>query len=99
MNRPFYSEYARHCMRFYARNINKVIFSTEVDMNNWFACRRALEGYSDKDRDILIRIFAMYDTLADNVYEVSKLYSIDQNIIWDLIKNFERNIAQQRGLI
>ena len=99
MNKPFYSEYVRHCMRFYSRNINKPRFNTEVDKDNWYACHKAIERYSDRDRDILIRVYGMYDTLADNVYEVAKLYSIDQNIIWDMIKDFERNVAKKRGLI
>jgi hypothetical protein len=86
-------------MRFYARNTDKPRFKTEVDEDNWYACHRAIERYSDRDRGILIRVYGMYDTIADNVYEVAKLYNLDQNIIWDLIKDFERSIAKKRGLI
>lgn len=99
MNKPFYSEYVRHCMRFYARNTNKPRFNTEVDEKNWYACHRSIERYSDRDRDILIKVFALYDTIADNVYEVAKNYNIDQNIIWDLLKDFERVVARKRGLL
>ena len=100
MNRPFYSEYVRHCMRYYARNhIDKPRFKTEVDKNNWYSCNRAIEPYSDRDKDILLRVYGLYDTLADNVYEVAKIYNIDQNIIWDMLKDFERSIAKKRGLI
>lgn len=99
MNRPFYSEYVRHCMRYYARNTNKPRFNTDVDKNNWYACHRAIEGYSDRDKDILIRVYSLFDTLADNVYEVAKAYNIDQNIIWDMLKIFERSVARKRGLL
>ena len=99
MQRPFYSEYVRHCMRFYARNTIKPRFNTEVDKNNWYACHRAIECYSERDRDILVYVYGMYDTLADNVYEIAKQFNIDQNIIWDMIKDFERSIAKKRGLI
>lgn len=99
MSRPFYSEYVRHCMRYYSRNTNKPRFNSEVDKNNWYACHRAIEPYSDRDKDILIRVYGLYDTLADNVYEVAKAYSIDQNIIWDMIKDFEHSVARKRGLI
>ena len=99
MNRPFYSEYVRHCMRFYARNIHKPRFNTEVDKNNWYACDKAIERYSDRDKNILHRVYGWYDTIADNVYEVAKAENIDQNIIWDLIKDFERIVAKKRGLI
>lgn len=99
MNRPFYSEYVRHCMRFYARNTNTPRFNTDVDKNNWYACHNAINSYSERDKDILIRVYGAYDTLADNVYEVAKMYNIDQNIIWDMLKDFERSIAKKRGLI
>lgn len=99
MQRPFYSEYVRHCMRFYTRNPKKPRFNTEVDKNNWYACHRAIEHYSERDEDILRRVYGMRDTLADNVYEVSQIYLIDQNIIWDMLKEFERKIAKYRGLL
>ena len=99
MSRHFYSEYVRHCMRYYARNTNKPRFNTEVDKNNWYACHRAIEHCTDRDKDILLRVYGLYDTLADNVYEVAKMYSIDQNIIWEMMKDFERSVAKKRGLI
>ena len=85
-------------MRFYARN-RKPRFNTEVDKNNWCACDQAIEGYTERDRDILLRVYWMRDTLADNVYEVAKAENLDQNIIWDMLKEFERTIATKRGLI
>lgn len=99
MNRHFYSEYVRHCMRFYARNINETRFNTDVDKFNWYACHNAIKRYSERDTAILLRVYGLYDTMADNVYEVAKLYNLDQNIIWDLIKDFERTVAKKRGLI
>ncbi len=99
MNKPFYTEYVRHCMRFYSRNTDKPRFNSEVDKNNWYACHKAITPYSDHDKDIILRVYRMYDTHADNVYEVAKLYCIDQNIIWDMLKEFERSVAKKRGLL
>ena len=99
MYKPFYSEYVRHCMRFYARNIYKPRFNTEVDKNNWHACNRAIEHYPDRTKDIFLRVYGSRDTLADNVYEASQIYLIDQNIIWDMLKDFEHRVAKNRGLI
>lgn len=99
MNRTFYSDYVRHCLRFYSRNPIKPHFNTKADEENWYACHRALERYSERDKGIIIRVFALHDTLADNVYEVAKAYDIDQNIIWDMLKEFERVVARKRGLI
>lgn len=99
MNRPYYSEYVRHCMRYYSRNTNKPQFNTEVDKNNWYACHRAIERYSKEDKYILVCVYGAYDTLADNVYEIAKANQIDQTVIWDLIKDFERTVAKKRGLL
>lgn len=99
MNRPFYSEYVRHCMRFYARNTDKPRFNTDVDEDNWYACHRAIARYSDNDKSIILRVYALYDTIADNVYEIAQEYHLDQNIIWDLLKDFERCVARKRGLL
>lgn len=99
MTKPYYSDYVRHCMRFYARNTEKPHFNTEVDEDNWFACHKAIGRCSDRDKTILLRVYGMYDTIPDNVYEVSNLLHIDQNLIWDLMKDFERVVARKRGLL
>lgn len=99
MSRPYYSEYVRHCLRFYARNLHNITFKTPVDRENWEACHNAISSLPDKMKDILVMVYGGYDTLADEVYNVSKKYSINQNIIWDIMKDFEKNVAKQRGLI
>lgn len=99
MNRPFYSEYIRHCLRFYTRNPQMVNFKSDADKLNWLACDSIVASCSDRDRDILIRVYGSFDTLADNVYETAKKYDINQNIIWDLMKEIERKIAKRRGLM
>ena len=98
-HRPFYSDYVRHCLRFYTRNLRLSQFKSDVDKNNWYACKVSLVSYSESDRDILIAVYSGYDTLADNVYETAKKYGINQSIIWDLMKDVERTIAQARGLL
>lgn len=100
MNRPFYSEYVKHAMRFYARTISpQPHFKSEADRANWLSCQSVLKHYPDEDRDILISVYGGFDTLADEVYNVSKKHKINQNIIWDMMKEFERKVARKRGLI
>ena len=76
MTRPFYSEYVRHCMRFYARNTEKPRFNTEVDKNNWYACHRALDNYSPQDCAILTQVYGMHDTIARSEEHTSELQSL-----------------------
>ncbi len=99
MNKPFYTDYVRHAMRFYSRNLTNPLFKKKADIENWTACDEVLESYSNRDKDILAYVYGSYDTLADNVYAMSKKYSINQNIIWDMMKDFEYKIAIERGLV
>ena len=100
MNKSFYTDYVRHAMRFYSRNLSLYPpFKKRADMENWMACDAVIKTYSDRDKDILVYVYGSYDTLADNVYAMAKKYSINQNIIWDMMKEFERKIAIERALI
>ena len=99
MQKPFYTDYVRHALRFYSRNLTLSKFKKDTDKSNWLACHHVVQLYDERDRDILVYVYGSYDTLADNVYEMSKKYSINQNIIWDMMKEFEREIAQERGLL
>lgn len=98
MTKPCYSDYVRHMIRFYSRYTNKKTFKTEVDKTNWWACHNVIRAYSDRDKDILIYVYGEFDTISDNVYNIANKYHIHQNIIWDMMKEFERNVAIERGL-
>lgn len=99
MSRAFYSEYVRHCLRFYARNLDISHFNTKVDKDNWYSCDSVIKRCSDRDRDIIIAVYGNFDTLADNVYEAAQKHNIPQEIIWDMMKDIERKIAKKRELI
>ena len=97
--KPFYTDYVRHALRFYSRNLIRPRFKKDADRDNWNACHDVISKYSDRDKDILVYVYGSYDTLADNVYEMSKKHRIHQSIIWDMMKEFERTIAEKRGLL
>ena len=99
MSRTFYTDYVRHALRFYTRNTKQPTFKTEADKNNWLSCHSVIRKYSIKEMDILTSIYSGHDTLADEVYNASKNYKVDQNIIWDMMKSVEKQIAHRRGLI
>ena len=98
MTKPSYSDYIRHAIRFYSRYAGCKQFKTEVDRANWWSCHNVIKTYSDRDKDILAYVYGAFDTLGDNVYVMAKKYNIDQNIIWDMMKEFERKVAIERGL-
>lgn len=98
MARAFYSQYVNHCLRFYAR-YQKPKFHSEVDKRNWTACKDALKDFSEQDREMLITIYRDGDTVADNVYQMSKDKGISQDTLWKLINELEYKIAKRRGLL
>jgi hypothetical protein len=99
MSRPFYSEFVRHCLRFYSRNLHIIKFRTFADELNWRACHKAISELPDKSKDILVCVYSGRDTLADEVYNASRKFNVNQNIIWDMMKDFEHDVAVRRGLV
>ena len=98
MLKPCYTDYVRHAMRFYSRYLSLTSWKNQVDKANWYACRNVLASYSDRDKDILVYVYGAYDTIGDNVYAMANKHNIHQNIIWDMMREFERKVAIERGL-
>lgn len=98
MIKQCYTDFVRHALRFYARYLTKTSFKNKVEESNWFACHNVIKSYSERDKDILIYVYGEFDTTSDNVYQMSQKYRIHQNIIWDMMKEFERKVAIERGL-
>ncbi len=94
----FYSEYARHCMKFYTRHPQPQ-FRNEVDRMNWRACESAVRKCTENERAILRSVYGRGDTIADNVYQTAKAFGVEQNLVWKLIKEVERRVAKRRMLI
>lgn len=102
--KPHYSEFVRHCLRFYIKTLDEghgghPVFKSDAERANWTACCQVLMGYPDSDIDIISQIYRPGDTIADKIYELSKIKRIPQDSIWALINSVERKIAKQRGLV
>ena len=98
MTKQCYSDYVRHAIRFYARYTNKKTFKTLTDQQNWWSVHRVITHYCERDKDILSYVYGAFDTIGDNVYAMANKYHIHQNLIWDMMKDFEREVAIERGL-
>lgn len=104
MAKRFYTDYINHMLRFYARTVRSgyvmgLKFTSEVDKLNWRSVNRVLHNLPERDRDIIIEVFGRGDTLADNIYEVSKELAINQDIVWTLVSKVTNKIAKDRRLI
>lgn len=94
----YYSEFVRRCLRFYACHPDPK-FKSEAYEKNWYACDNALKGFSDSEREMLTTIYFEGDTLPDNVYQMARKMNVNQGVIWKLMKDLERKVAKQRGLL
>lgn len=99
MTKPFYSQCVLHFMRFYSRYPDLTQFKSVADKINWLACKRALKHYSDRDKQILMNVYAGRDTLTDNVYDTALKFNTNIDDVWDMLPTFERLVARERGLI
>ena len=102
--RPYYSEYVRHCLRYYIKTLDEgngghPIFNTEADRENWSACYYVLKDYSPSNMEIIAEIYRPGDTIADKIYLIAKNMRVNQDKIWSLINTTERKIAKKRGLL
>lgn len=97
----YYSSYVNHMLRFYARYCDKKPenFKKPVDAKNWQVVKSALDKLPENDRNVIIEVYRRRDTLGDNIYEVSKEFNIDQDVIWTMLNKVTKKIAQERGLI
>ena len=100
MGSRFYSEYVRHCLRFYARYEKPLAFRTDVDRLNWEACEDALSFHSPRVRKLAIAIYKQESlNIAEAVNKVSNDTGTDRVLLWSIVKRLEKNVAIARGLI
>lgn len=99
MVKKYYSEYVRHILRFYCRNLEKPVFNNIVSQQNWLVCNSVLNRHFHDYKEVLISVYQPFDTMGDNVYQAAKKYNLPQDNIWVMMADLEKLIAQERGLI
>ena len=102
--KPYYSEFVRHCLRYYIKTIDDgmgghPVFKSEADKANWNACHCILQHYSEENIEMIAFIYRQGDTIADKIHTLSKSKTISQDTLWSLVNNIERRVAKKRGLI
>lgn len=98
-NRPYYTEYVNHILRFYVRHPKTVRFRTNADKLNHRAAKKVFQRLSEPEVDILFDLYRRNDTMGDNVYEVAKTHRVSQVDIYTLITRVSNLIAKERVLI
>lgn len=102
--RPRYSDDVSRWLRHYALTQDEapgclLRFKDEEERDGWAACHSVLKDYSRRDANIIIHLYLPGDTMADKIYEMAKSMGVSQNLLWNLMRDTERKIAQKRGLV
>ena len=102
--KPHYSEFVRHCLRYYIKTLDEgkgglPMFNSDAEREDWSACYQALKDYSEADMDTISQLYRPGDTIADKIYMLSKAKRVSQDYFWGLISRVEREVAKKRGLI
>lgn len=100
----YYSEFVRHCLRYYIKTLDEgkggcPIFKSAADRENWRACHEVLKSYPEDKMELISHIYRQGDTIADKIYALSETRRVSQKTYWSLIGKVEREIAEKRGLV
>ena len=99
--KPFYTDYARHILRYYIghRNDTPLIFHSDADKLNFNAAKCGLGRMIASERVILEDVYLLAGDTRTSVQSVAKSYNTNENNIWQILNRAEKLIAKERGLI
>ena len=100
MGKTYYSDYVGHMMRQYGRLYGSDELS-QTDMpteQNVIVCGAILDRLPDGERDIVKEVYTG-KVIGEKINEIAECRGIRPQNIWAIVKNFERDIAKERGLL
>ena len=102
MRKQYYTEYVRHCLRFYVITLDigtTPKFKTAADRNNWLCCNEVVSRLEQGDLEIVRELYSPGDTITDKIYHIAMTQRRSQSYLWGLVDDLEYRIAQKRGLV
>lgn len=101
MSKPFYADYVNRMIRFYCRKVHGQDFKVEghIDVNNCLCVMKVLDSLPEWDKNAIIEIYSQGDTLADNIYQISRKLNVKQDVLWTMVSKVTKQIAKERGLV
>lgn len=97
--RKYYSDYIRHCTRFYfyiEKSPSEI--KDKVSYNNYVAVSNILSDYPTATVNML-RTLYLADSMVQAVNEYSDLTKMPTQQIWHTVQNYEKQVAIERGLV
>ena len=93
----YYSDYVGHMMRQYLKMKDEET-SDDILSQNVEVCRTVVNRLPEAEKTIILQVYAD-KILANSINIVSEQNGIRSQNVWMIVKNFEREVAKERGLI
>lgn len=93
-----YSDYASHCLRYYARHRHPT-HKDQVSELNWNAAERAVTLLPKDQQQIVLFIYQERDSIFNNVETAASMFKSNVDCIWQLLHALEKDVAKFRNLI
>lgn len=94
----YYSDYVGHMMRQYLKLRDESVLETAVLSNNVETCRKVVDNLPEAEKTIILQVYAD-KILTNSINIVSEQNGLRSQNVWMIVKNFEREVAKERGLI
>lgn len=99
MGKCSYSEYVKHCLRYYVKFRDKTVSKSKADSLNWLAVDKVFQELSARDKEIVLTVYDRKENMRELVEDLAIQYRVDEYVIWGVITGVERKVAIARGLI
>lgn len=100
MGKTYYSDYVGHMMRQYGRlfGSDELLITDMTTEQNVLVCGAILDRLPEGEREIVTEVYKG-KALPEQINEIAECRGIRPQNIWAIVKNFERDIAKERGLL
>lgn len=97
--RNYYSDYVGHMMRQYIKlRENPAEELSETTTINMDICETALKRLPDIERRLLESVYSSGKNLKEGIAVTVEETGLRERTLWAIVKNFEKEVADERGL-
>ena len=95
--RNYYSDYVGHMMRQYLKLKDSDI-PEEIARHNVGICQKVISALPEAEKSLVTDFYSIKPS-PENIEEVATSNGIRVRNLWVIVKNFEKEVATERGLI
>lgn len=98
--RAYYANYVSHMMRQYLklRDVDEEEIKGNVSKHNVEVCRELFESLPKTEKEILSQVYSHF-LVEQGVDHVAKRNEMDKITVWSMVNQYEKRLAEKRGLI